>query len=72
MVNPQYIEYLNTLGADIDTKSRSLKTAKPPEKRDTAQLEKHTAKELPPIKTAGLDDLPFKIKTGKWEWQEVK
>ena len=69
MVNPQYIEYLNTIGADIDVNPQPLK---PPEELDTTQLKAHIAKGLPPIATARIDDLPFKIKIDESEWQKVE
>ena len=72
MVNPQYIEYLNTIGADIDVNPRPLKSAEPPEQLDTTPLKAHIAKELPSITTARIDDLPFKIKIDESEWQEVE
>ena len=75
MVNPKYIEYLNTIGADIDVNPRPLKPAEPPERLDTTQLEAHIAKGLPPIATARIDDLPFKIKMEEMdesEWQKVE
>ena len=58
MANPQYIEYLNTIGADIDVNPRPLKPAEPPEKLDKTQLKAH--------------DLPFKIKIDESEWQKVE
>ncbi len=72
MVNPQYIEYLNTTGADIGVKPQPLKPPDLPEKLDKTQLKAHIAKGLPSIGTARIDDLPFKIKTDEWEWQEIK
>ena len=72
MANPQYIEYLNTIGANIDVNPRPLKSAEPPEQLDTAPLKAHIAKGLPPIATVGIDDLPFKIKTDESEWQKVE
>ena len=72
MANPQYIEYLNTFGADIHVKPQSPKIVEPPEKQDTAKLKKHIAKGLPPTTIVGIDDLPFKVKTDEWEWQEVE
>ena len=72
MANPQYIKYLNTLGADIGVNPRPLKPAEPPEQLDTTQLKVHIAKGLPFITTAGIDDLPFKIKIDESEWQEVE
>ena len=72
MVNPQYIEYLNTIGADIDVNPRPLKPAEPSEQLDTTELKADIAKELPPITTARIDDLPFKIKTDESEWQKVE
>ena len=72
MNNPQYIEYLNTFGADIDVKSQPLKPAEPPEQLDAAKLKEHIAKGLPPITVGGIDDLPFKVKTDESEWQEVE
>ena len=44
MVNPQYIEYLNTFGADIDASPQPLKLAEPPKQPDTTQLKAHMAK----------------------------
>ena len=73
MVNPQYIEYLNTFGADIDVNPQPLKPAEPPEELDTTQLKAHIAKGLPPpMATARMDDLPFKIKIDESEWQKVE
>ena len=72
MANPQYIEYLNTIGADIDLNPRPLNPAEPPKQLDTAQLKAHIAKGLPPIATVGMDDLPFKIKIDESEWQRVE
>ena len=73
MVNPhQYIEYLNTTGADIDLKPQPLKPSDLPDQLDKTQLKAHIAKGLPSIDTARIDDLPFKIKTDEWEWQEIK
>ena len=72
MVNPQYIEYLNAFGADIDINRRTLKPAESPEQLDTTQLKAHIAKELPSITTARIDDLPFKIKIDESEWQKVE
>jgi len=75
MVNPQYIEYLNTSGADIDLNSRPLKPAEPPEppkQLKTTQLKTPIAKGLPPIATAEIDNLPFKIKIDASEWQKVE
>ena len=51
MVNPQYIEYLNTFGADIDLNPQPLKPAEPPKQLDTTQLKAHIAKGLPPVST---------------------
>ena len=72
MVNPQYIEYLNTVGADIDVSSQLPKPTEPPKQLDTTQLKAHIAKGLPLVSTARIDDLPFKIKIDKSEWQEVE
>ena len=72
MVNPQYIEYLNTIGADIDVNPRHLKPAEPLGQLDITQLKAHIAKGLPPIATAIIDDLPFKIKIDESEWQKVE
>ena len=72
MVNPKYIEYLNMFGADIDVSPQLLKPAEPPKQLDTTQLKAHIAKGLSPVSTARIDDLPFKIKTDKSEWQEVE
>ena len=72
MVNPQYIEYLNTFGADIDVSPQPLKPAEPPEKQDTAEIKEHITKGLPPITIAGIDDLPFKVKIDDSEWQKVE
>ena len=72
MANPQYIEYLNTIGADIDVNPLPLKSAELPEQLDTTQLKAHIAKGLPPIATVGMDDLPFKIKIDESEWQKVE
>ena len=71
MVNPQYIEYLNTFGADIDVSPQPLKPAEPPKQTDTT-LKTHIAKGLPPVSTARIDDLPFKIKIDESEWQKVE
>ena len=72
MAKPQYIEYLNTFGADIDVSPQPLKPAGPPKQLDTTQLKAHVAKGLPPVSTARIDDLPFKIKIDESEWQEVE
>ena len=72
MVNPQYIEYLNAFGADIDASPQPLKPTEPPKQLDTTQLKAHIAKGSPPISTARIDDLPFKIKIDESEWQEVE
>ena len=72
MVNPQYIEYLSTFGADIDVNRRTLKPAEPQEQLDTTQLKTHIAKGLPPVSTARIHDLPFKIKIDESEWQKVE
>ncbi len=72
MVNPQYIEYLNTIGADIDINPRPLKPAEHPEELDTTQLKAHIAKGSPLIATARIDDLPFKIKIDESEWQKIE
>ena len=72
MVNPQYIEYLNAFGADIDVSPQPLKPTEPPKQLDTTQLKTHIAKGLPPVSTKGIDDLPFKIKIDESEWQKVK
>ena len=72
MVNPQYIEYLNTFGADIDVNPQPLKPAEPSEELDTTQLKAHIAKGLTPTATAIIDDLPFKIKIDESEWQKVE
>ena len=72
MANPQYIEYLNTFGADIDVSPQPLKPVEPPEKQDTTKIKEHIAKGLPSITIAGIDDLPFKVKTDESEWQEVE
>ena len=72
MVNPQYIEYLNAFGADIDINRRTLKPVEPPEQLDTTQLKAHIAKELPSLTTGRIDDLPFKIKIDESEWQKVE
>ena len=72
MVNPQYIEYLNTFGADIDVSPQPLKPAEPPKRPNTTQLKAHIAKGLPPVSTARIDDLPFKIKIDESEWQKVE
>ena len=72
MVNPQYIEYLNAFGADIDINRRTLKPAESPEQLDTTQLKAHIAEELPSLTTASIDDLPFKIKIDESEWQKVE
>ena len=71
MVNPQYIEYLNTIWADIDVNPQPLKPAEPHEGLDTTQLKAHIAKGLPPIATARIDDLPFKIKIDESELEKV-
>ena len=72
MVNPQYIEYLNTIGADIEINPRPLKPAEHQEELDTTQLKAHIAKGSPPIATARIDDLPFKIKIDESEWEKVE
>ena len=72
MVNPQYIEYLNTFEADIDLNPQPLKPAEPPKQLDATQLKAHITKGLPPVSTARIDDLPFKIKIDESEWQKVK
>ena len=72
MDNPQYIEYLNASGADIDVKPQPHKRMESLEKRDSVQLKEHIAKGLPPITTAIIDDLPFKIKIDESEWQRVE
>lgn len=72
MVNPKYIEDLNTIGANIDANPRLLKLIKPLKQLDTAQLKKHIAKGLPPIATAGIDGLPFKIKIDESEWRKIE
>jgi len=73
MVNPQYIEYLNTIGADIDVNSRPIKPTESPEELDKTQLKAHIAKGLPPpIATARIDDFPFKVKIDDSEWQKVE
>ena len=72
MAIPQYIEYLNSSGADIDLNAQSMKSPEVPKKIDPTQLKAHIAKGLPTITTTGIDDLPFKIKTDEWEWQEVE
>ena len=72
MAKPQYIEYLNTFGANIDVSPQPLKPAGPPKQLDTTQLKAHIAKGLPPVSTARIDDLPFKIKIDESEWQKVK
>ena len=72
MVNPQYIEYLNAFGADIDVSPQPPKPAEPPKRPDTTQLKAHIAKGLPPVSTARIDDLPFKIKIDESEWQKVE
>ena len=72
MVKPQYIEYLNAFGADIDVSPQPPKPAEPPKQLDTTQLKAHIAKGLPPVSTARIDNLPFKIKIDESEWQKVK
>ena len=72
MVSPKYIEYLNTFGADIDANPRPLKPAEPSKQLDITQLKTHIVKGLPPIATARIDDLPFKIKMDESEWQKVE
>ena len=72
MVNPRYIEYLNAFGADIDVSPQPLKPTEPPKQLDTTQLKAHIAKGLPPVSTARIDDLPFKIKIDESEWQKVE
>ena len=71
MVKPQYIEYLNTFGADIDVSPQLLKLAESPKQLDRTQLKAHIAKRFP-ISTARIDDLPFKIKIDEPEWQKVE
>lgn len=41
MVNPKYIEDLNTIGVNIDANPRLLKLIKPLKQLDTAQLKKN-------------------------------
>ena len=72
MAKSQYIEYLNTFGADINVSPQPLKPAEPPKQLDTTQLKAHIAKGLPPVSTARIDDLPFKIKIDESEWQKVE
>ena len=72
MVNPKYIEFLNTVGADSDAKPRPHEPTETPKQLDTTQLKTHIAKGLPPIVTTGIDDLPFKIKTDESEWQKIE
>ena len=72
MVNPQYIEYLNAFGADIDASPQPLKPTESPKQLDTTQLKTHIAKGLPPVSTKRIDDLPFKIKIDESEWQKVE
>ena len=72
MDNPQYIEYLNAFGADIDVRPQPSKTVEPLEKGNLEKLKEHIAKGFPPITTTEIDDLPFKVKKDKWEWQEVE
>ena len=61
MVNPQYIEYLNTIGAGIDVNPQPLKPAEPPEELDTTQLKAHIAKGLPPILAVAIGGNPLAI-----------
>ena len=72
MVKPQYIEYLNTFGADTDVSPQLPKPTESPKQLDTTQLKAHIAKGLPPIATARIDDLPFKIKIDESEWQKIE
>ena len=72
MANPKYIEHLNMIGADIDVNPQPLKPAKPPEELDKTQLKAHIAEGLPPLATARIDDLPFKIKIDESEWQKIE
>jgi hypothetical protein len=72
MANPKYIEYLNTIGADIDANPLPLKPTEPSKQIDTAQIKIHIAKGLPPIATAGIDDLPFKTKIDESEWRKIE
>ena len=72
MVDPQYIEYLNATGADINLKSQPLKPPNLPEQLDKTQLKAHIEKGLTSINTARIDDLPFKIKIDESEWQKVE
>ena len=72
MAKPQYIEYLNAFGADIDVSPQPLKPTEPPKQLDTTQLKTHIAKGLPPVSTKRIDDLPFKIKIDESEWQKVE
>jgi hypothetical protein len=72
MVNLKYIEFLNTIGADSDVKPQPLEPAEPPKQLDTTQLKTHIAKGLPPIATAGIGDLPFKIKIDESEWRKIE
>ena len=70
MANPQYIEYLNTFGADIDITPQTLEKLEPLEKRNKTQFEEQTAEKLFLITTARIDDLPFKIKIKESEFKE--
>ena len=72
MVNPQYIEYLNMFGADIDVDPPPLEEVEPLEKREIVKPKEHTAKETSSITTIGIDDLPFKIKIDESERKETE
>ena len=61
--NPQYIQYLNTFGADIDVTPKTPEKLEPLKKRNTTPLEEQTVEKFSLITAARIDDLPFKIKT---------
>ena len=68
--NPQYIQYLNTFGADIDVTPKTPEKLEPLKKRNTTQLEEQTTERFSLITTARIDDLPFKIKTKESEFKK--
>ena len=72
MATPKYIEFLNAIGADINANPQSLKATDASEQLDISQLKSHIGKELPSTMHTQIADLPFKIKSTEWEWQEVK
>ncbi|MBT3514491.1 MAG: hypothetical protein HN474_04145 [Nitrospina sp.] len=72
MATPKYIEFLNATGADIDANQQSPKVQDTSEQLNISELKAHIAKGLPSTMHAEVDDLPFKIKTTEWEWQEIE